>query len=148
MVWPAVVACGEEGNLDPLETEFALRLPPAPLLEPVADDGNPDSCGELTAQIRIVPSAEPEASNMRSGPPWRALCSPNIEADVPGSTQTVHTASVCPSRVAFGSTRPRSQTRTVASWPPEKIQPSPVTRPPVRNCCDAGGAAKHITDPI
>ena len=64
----AVFGCGDDGKFEPEDTEFALRLPPGPLLDPVCGD---ESCGgELTAQMSIVPSAAPEASIVLSGPPW------------------------------------------------------------------------------
>lgn len=64
----AVLGWGEDGKLEPEETELARRLPPAPRREPVCGE---DTWGDvLTAQIRIVPSAPPEATIVRSGPPW------------------------------------------------------------------------------
>lgn len=109
----AALGCGDDGKLEPAETEFALRLPPVPLLEPVC--GEVSCGGVLMDQMRMVPSAAPDASIVRSGPPWWAEVSPNIDPEVPGRTQIVHTASVCPSNVVFGSTLPLSHIRTVAS---------------------------------
>jgi hypothetical protein len=34
----AVFGCGDDGKFEPEDTEFALRLPPGPLLEPVCGD--------------------------------------------------------------------------------------------------------------
>lgn len=63
----AAFGWGDDGKLEPADTELALRLPPVPLLEPVCGDV---SCGGVVmAQMRIVPSAAPEASIVRSGPP-------------------------------------------------------------------------------
>lgn len=129
----------------------------------------------MIAQIFTVQSAAPDASKIRSSRVV-AVCwdiaeeleeadvdvvglpeldvevdaedsCPRTDDTVPGSKHTDQMASECPSRVALGSTRPRSHTRIVASCPPENIQPSPSARPPVEKDGDAGHEARHVTTP-
>lgn len=162
--------CGDEGKFEPDVTE-CLREPPTPARRAPEEgfvEGEVSCGGDVTAQILRVRSAEPVARRVRSvdrgvvrmlgllgGEEDGMLVVELLEGmkeeaeltlAVP-RTQTAQIASVWPSSVAFGSTRPRSQTRTVASCPPEKIQPSPVTRPPVEKAEEAGQAARDVTMP-